>query len=330
MVRRVFALIAVAAAAVLVSACTVKKTEQPALTGPSELALSLNLTANPDILEQDGTSQSRVVILARDASGLPVKGLPLHVDLTSNLTLASAGRLSTPVVTTGTDGRATVTYTAPPMPSDTIDRGTIITILVTPTGTDYASATPRTVSIRIVPPAVVTPGPVASFTVRPSLPVLNTTVTFDGSASRSPSGTIVAWAWDFGDSVTGTGSIAQHVYRAKGTYTVTLVVMDDSGRTSAPVTQVVAVDEGIPPTADFVVSPTSPLAGVTAFFNASVSKAGAGRTIVDYAWNFGNGTTGRGVTTSTVFGAAGTYTVTLVVTDDVGQTSSKSLSVTVR
>jgi PKD repeat protein len=329
MVRRVFALITVAAAAVLVSACTVKKTEQPALTGPSELALSLALTANPDILEQDGTSQSRIVILARDATGQPVRGLPLHVDLTANISLLSAGRLSTPDVTTGTDGRATITYTAPPMPADTIDRGTIITILVTPTGTDHANATPRAVSIRIVPPSVVTPGPVASFTVRPSIPILNAAATFDGSASRSPSGTIVAWAWDFGDQVTGNGALAQHIYRAKGTYTVTLVVMDDTGRTSAPTTQTLVVDEGVPPTADFVVSPTSPLAGLIAFFNASVSKAGAGRTIVDYAWNFGNGTTGRGVATSTIFSVAGTYTVTLVVTDDVGQTASKSLSVTV-
>ncbi len=330
MVRTVSALIAVVAAAAVLSACTMKKTDRPGLTGPSELALSLNLTANPDILTQDGTSQSRVVILARDANGLPVKGLPLHVEFASNITLLAAGQLSSTDVTTGTDGRATVSYTSPPLPPSNEDQGIVITVFVTPTGTDYANATPRTVSIRLVPPSVVTPGPVATFSATPSLPILNAPVTFDGSASRSPAGAIVAWAWDFGDGVTGSGPVVQHTYRTKGSYKATLIVLDSTGRTSVAYSQTIVVDEGVPPTADFVVSPTAPTSGATVFFNASPSKAGAGRAIVDYSWNFGNGTTARGVTATTVFAAAGSYTVTLVVTDDVGQTSSKSLAVSVR
>jgi PKD repeat protein len=310
-------------------ACTVKKSERPPLAGPSELALSLNLTANPDILTQDGTSQSRIVILARDANGLPVKGLPLHVDVSANVTLLVGGQLSAQEVTTGTDGRATVSFTSPPIPPTSEDQGIIITVLVTPTGTDFGNATPRSVSIRLVPPSVVTPGPVATFTYSPALPVLNSPISFDGSASRSASGTIVAWSWDFGDSITGTGPVVQHVFRAKGSYKVSLTVLDSTGRTSATFTQTIVTDEGIPPTAAFVVSPASPTAGATAFFNAATSQAGAGRTIVDYAWNFGNGNTAHGVTATNIFAAAGTFTVTLVVTDDVGQTSSKALSVTV-
>ncbi len=67
------------------------------------------------------------------------------------------------------------------------------------------------------------------------------------------------------------------------------------------------------------------------FFNASGSRPATGRTIVRYEWDFGKGTTGSGVTTSHIYDAVGTYTVTLTVTDDVGTVStvSKPVAVTV-
>src|SRR5215204_4779785 len=46
------------AAAVALSGCTVKKTEAPEVTGPSELGLSLELRVSPDLLVADGASQS--------------------------------------------------------------------------------------------------------------------------------------------------------------------------------------------------------------------------------------------------------------------------------
>jgi len=52
-------------------------------------------------------------------------------------------------------------------------------------------------------------------------------------------------------------------------------------------------------------------------FDASGSADPDG-TIESYEWDFGDGTTGAGATTSRVFDAPGTYTVTLNVTDDDG------------
>jgi PKD repeat protein len=327
MVRISRVLIAVAAAGLLVSACTVKKTERPQLTGPSELALSLTLSASPDILTQDGSSQSHVVILARDQNGLAVKGLPLHVEITVAGSVTAFGQLSSQDVSTGSDGRATLSYTAPTA-IDSVDRGTIVAIRVTPTGTDYGTSEPRSVNIRLVPPGFIPAGPVAAYTYSPTLPVPNSPVTFDASASLSNTA-IIGYSWDFGDGTTGSGVSPQHTYRAAGSYRVTLTITDDKGRTSNPCEETIVVASATSPIANFGFSPSTPAPSQTIFFNASTSVAGTGRTIADCAWDFGNGRSAHGVTTTTSYDAAGTYNVTLIVTDDVGQKASKAQSVTV-
>ena len=53
-------------------------------------------------------------------------------------------------------------------------------------------------------------------------------VTFDGSSSYDPDGTITTWSWDFGDGGYGPGETFTHVYPTSGTYTVTLTVKDNS------------------------------------------------------------------------------------------------------
>ena len=64
-------------------------------------------------------------------------------------------------------------------------------------------------------------------------------------------------------------------------------------------------------------------------FNAATSRAGAGHTIVRYDWEFGSGSPQSGVTVSKAYDTAGTYTVTLTVTDEVGQTATAARTLTV-
>ena len=55
---------------------------------------------------------------------------------------------------------------------------------------------------------------------------------FDASASTDPDGTIVSYAWDFGDgspAATTTTPLTSHTYAAAGTYTVTVTETDDAG-----------------------------------------------------------------------------------------------------
>jgi PKD repeat protein len=56
-------------------------------------------------------------------------------------------------------------------------------------------------------------------------------ITFDGSGSSDPDGTIATYEWDFGDGSSGTGEQVVHTYTEKGAYQVTLRVTDNAGAT---------------------------------------------------------------------------------------------------
>ena len=74
-VRRALLLAAIATG---VSGCGVDKQSAPPLTGPSELGLSLTLTATPDQVVRDGSSRSVVTVIARDGQNRPVAGQLLN------------------------------------------------------------------------------------------------------------------------------------------------------------------------------------------------------------------------------------------------------------
>jgi PKD repeat protein len=61
-----------------------------------------------------------------------------------------------------------------------------------------------------------------------SVPV---SVSFDGSSSNDPDGSIVSYSWNLGDGFTGSGQSVSHTYSAPGNYTVTLTVTDDARAT---------------------------------------------------------------------------------------------------
>ena len=71
-------------------------------------------------------------------------------------------------------------------------------------------------------------------------------VAFSAAASSDPDGTLVDWAWTFGDGATGTGSSPTHVYAAPGTYNVTLTVTDDQGAEDTTATTATIVDTTAP------------------------------------------------------------------------------------
>jgi PKD repeat protein len=57
----------------------------------------------------------------------------------------------------------------------------------------------------------------------------NVSVGLNGSQSNDPDGSIVTYAWTFGDGMTGTGPTPAHAYAAPGTYVARLTVTDNNG-----------------------------------------------------------------------------------------------------
>ena len=82
------------------------------------------------------------------------------------------------------------------------------------------------------------------------------------------------------------------------------------------------------PTASFTANPTSGTAPLAVSFNASNSSDSDG-TIISYAWDFKDGSTGSGETISHTFSSAGSYNVELTVTDNEGATDSSTKIMTV-
>jgi chitodextrinase len=314
--------------------CTLKETEAPSFSGPSEFAQSITVSVSPDILTQDGSSQSLITVSAKGINGEPLRNISLRNEITVGGMAVDFGTLSARNAVTGTDGRATFVYTAPPSPAVAVDAFTVVDILVWPVGSDFNNATPRTASIRLVPPGAVAPpdGLVAAFEMSNANPLDHETVIFDASTSRSnASNPITSYRWSFGDGATASGQVVTHDYDEAGTYAVRLTIGDAFGREKFTVKSII-VGAGSDPTAAFVVSPTGPKVNTQVNFNAAGSRAATGRSIVSYRWDFGDGTplvtTGE-PTVGHTYRLAQSYTVTLTVTDDSGKTGSISTAVSI-
>lgn len=323
----IFRFTAVAALALSLGACTTKKTEPPAPSGPSELGTSLAIAATPDLLPQDGSSTSQIVIRALDANGQPVRNLSLRVETAVGGIITDFGHLSAKDVSTGSDGRAVVVYTAP-APVDNIDRNTRVQIMVTPVQGNANGMFARFAEIRLVPTGVVGgETPVPDFTFTPTAPMQLQSVTFDAS-DATLNATLTKYEWDFGDGSKGQGRVASHQYREIDRYTVTLTVTDIAGLKGSR-SKSVSVGTSGAPTPSFVFSPAAPGIGEEIVFNASASAAVAPRVIVRYDWQFGTDRTGSGMIVVKRYDTPGAYVVSLTVTDDVGNKATATQSVTV-
>jgi PKD repeat protein len=332
MARLKFGITLAVAAALGLVGCTVHKQDTPSLSGPSELGMSVTVTVSPDVLTQDGASQSLVTVTVRDATGQPVRNVPLRAEITVNNIITDFGTLSARNVVTDANGRATVTYTAPAAPPINVDNGTIVGIDVTPSGTNFGNQVAiHTATIRLVPPGVLGPpstGLSPSFTASTLAPTDQQSVIFDASTSTSTGASVTAYQWNFGDGSTGSGITITHAFNTAGTYVVTLTITDSIGRTNSTsqTLTVSAVTLGLPV---FTTSPDSPIVGQDIFFTSTTLIGSNGRPITSYSWDFGDGTPGGGRSTTHSYASVGTFTVLLTITDDQGHRAIASQKITV-
>ncbi|UCC86494.1 MAG: PKD domain-containing protein [Anaerolineales bacterium] len=156
----------------------------------------------------------------------------------------------------------------------------------------------------------------------PASGLVGDTLSFSASGSYDNDGSIEGYAWNFGDGTTSNQAEPSHTYNQAGSYQVTLTVTDNGGLTDQT-THTIQIEEPAPanqsPTA-VISGPASGLVGEPLSFDASGSSDSDG-SIIDYAWAFGDGAVGSGITVTHVYTQAGSYQLALTVTDDGGLTA---------
>lgn len=161
----------------------------------------------------------------------------------------------------------------------------------------------------------------ASFTSSVQNPTIGETISFVASASGGTQP--YSYAWSFGDSAVASGSSGTHSYNTAGAFTVTLTVADSAGHTA---TATNTINVTAPLSASFTYSPSNPGPLTSIQFAATAS---GGTAPYAYSWDFGDGTTGNGATTSHSYVLPGSYKVTLTVTDANGETATSTATVSV-
>jgi gliding motility-associated-like protein len=148
----------------------------------------------------------------------------------------------------------------------------------------------------------------SNFSASSTVVCLGEEITFTDLST--PAGTVISWAWDFGDGNSSNVQNPSHTYSAAGTYTVILTAND--GTTSDPEVKINYILVHPLPNPSFAVSTPSSCT-LPASVTISNVQPGSGAT---YNWDFGNGQTSTAQNpTAPTYATAGSYTITLLVTN---------------
>ncbi len=193
---------------IYVSSGNAKTTPSPLQIIVGSAALKyLTLTAVPAILPKYG-GESQITARTFDAGMNPLSSIPVILS-TDKGTLSSAGR----ILYSDQQGRV----------EDTLYTKETATV----TAVSGAVTATTKVTIETNNP------PTANFVYSPQNPKVNEIVYFNASASFDNDGTIVSYRWDFGDGSTAQGVTATHRFSGKKTYTVLLIIVDNSGNNAS-------------------------------------------------------------------------------------------------
>jgi parallel beta-helix repeat protein len=159
--------------------------------------------------------------------------------------------------------------------------------------------------------------PTAEFNYHPANPTDIEYISFS-DASIDLDGNISSWSWNFGDMNFSNQANPQHNYHDDGVYTVILTVTDDDGATATFQEQITVLN--VAPSADFGYTPRKPTTNDTLQFqDKSNDPDGA---IISWSWNLGDGTTSSERSPSNQYDHGGSYTITLTIIDDDGESST--------
>jgi len=236
----------VAALGAALHGCGVHELEIPDLSGPSERAESLVITATPDMLVADGRSFAIVRATFRDRNAQPLPGRAISFRTADESgRFASIGTLSSDVAVTDGNGVAQIVYTAPPRTDATANQ--TVLVMARSIGNDFNGAEGfdrqarielRSAEPRLFPLNPLNTGPTCFFIVEAALGLRAPVTVLFQTTSFDTDGTIVRYEWRFSDSPNPTfpttySPDTAHVFTQPGTWRVTHTVTDDDGGQSS-------------------------------------------------------------------------------------------------
>ncbi len=234
--------------------CGLDKVPVPeSLSGPSELGISLQMLAIPDIVVADGIQTSVIRAVVRNAQGAPASGVGIVFTIADEagrtaeigtLTSATGARVyGSATINTNSAGIAQVVYTTPERRDFTANAR--IVVGARPVGTDANGAPYTTLRIELRSaeprrfPQGTVDSPNCSFVRAPNNPIEKegTVLRFTSTSSATSPNYIVRYEWYFGDGTYSEGAEGiidvQHPYPNQGTYTATHVVTSNLGGQSS-------------------------------------------------------------------------------------------------
>ncbi len=136
-------------------------------------------------------------------------------------------------------------------------------------------------------------------------------------------GSIDSYFWEFGDGQSSTQENPSHSYAAAGNYNVILTVTDNDGQSDSNSKLVTVNEATVIPSASFTYSANNLSVNFTDTSSASNAS------IASREWSFGDGNSSSETNPVHVYSQAGSYSVTLTVTDSNGLTDSSDQEITV-
>ncbi len=171
--------------------------------------------------------------------------------------------------------------------------------------------------------------PPCAVAVIPELVCAGDDIVLDGSKSTDTPGDKLTYKWDMGDGTTEEGQKITHAYTKGGRYQIVLSVIDDSGTICDTGIDKGTVVVNTPPIADagkdITLCQKNPNLPLEVMFDGSNSKDPDGDPI-NYAWDFGDGSTAEGKVARHTYEKGGEYKASLIVTDNSNSNCNKAIA----
>jgi alpha-tubulin suppressor-like RCC1 family protein/subtilisin family serine protease len=156
--------------------------------------------------------------------------------------------------------------------------------------------------------------PTASVQASPTSGNAALLVSFNGTGSSDPDGTVASYAWNFGDGQTGSGATVTHLYTTPGSFVAMLTVTDNLGATGSATVSITVNAANLAPT---FTSPSTAQGALGSPFRYTLSASGA----APISYSVSNLPAGLSFSGNAITGTpttGGTFYVTLSASDPYG------------